>query len=187
MEAPVCTFRDIKGHWAESSICEAFEIGIVEGQSETTFQPQANITRVEFVAMLLRTLGINSGPAGSKRLFTDQDQIPAWATDVIGTAVENGVLKGYPDRTLRPMHKVSRSEMVVMMARAMKWEIQQGETPFADDADIPYWARGYVQGTVQRNLVHGRVGNRFSPMAPATRAEATALLLRLWHTQAGTK
>jgi len=186
-EAPVCTFRDIKGHWAESSICEAFEIGLVEGQSETTFQPQANITRVEFVAMLLRTLGINSGPAGSKLLFTDQDQIPAWATDVIGTAVENGVLKGYPDRTLRPMHRVSRSEMVVMMARAMKWEIEQGETSFADDADIPYWARGYVQGTVQRNLVHGREGNRFSPMAPATRAEATTLLLRLWHTQAGTK
>lgn len=185
--APVCTFRDIKGHWAESSICEAFEIGIVEGQSETTFQPHANITRVEFVAMLLRALGINSGPAGSELPFTDQDQIPAWATDVIGTAVENGVLQGYPDRTLRPMHRVSRSEMVVMMARAMKWEIEQGGTSFADDADIPYWARGYVQGTVQRNLVHGREGNRFSPMDPATRAEATTLLLRLWHTQAGTK
>ncbi|MBP1994665.1 S-layer homology domain-containing protein [Paenibacillus eucommiae] len=185
--APVCTFRDIKGHWAESSICEAFEIGIVEGQSETTFQPQANITRVEFVAMLLRTLGINSGSAGSKLLFTDQDQIPAWATDVIGTAVENGVLQGYPDRTLRPMHRVSRSEMVVMMARAMKWEIEQGGTSFADDADIPYWAKEYVHGAVQRNLVHGREGNRFSPMDPATRAEATALLLRLWHTQAGTK
>lgn len=186
-EIPACTFRDIKGHWAELPICEAFEIGIVEGQSETTFQPQANITRVEFVAMLLRALGINSGPAGSEPPFTDQDQIPAWATDVIGTAVENGVLQGYPDRTLRPMHRVSRSEMVVMMARAMKWEIEQGATTFADDADIPYWARGYVQGTVQRNLVHGREGNRFSPMDPATRAEATTLLLRLWHTQAGTK
>jgi len=186
-EIPACTFRDIKGHWAELPICEAFEIGIVEGQSETTFQPQANITRVEFVAMLLRVLGINSGPAGSELPFTDQDQIPAWATDVIGTAVENGVLQGYPDRTLRPMNRVSRSEMVVMMARAMKWEIEQGGTSFADDADILEWARGYVHGAVQRNLVHGREGNRFSPMDPATRAEATTLLLRLWHMQAGTK
>ncbi|RAV19465.1 S-layer homology domain-containing protein [Paenibacillus contaminans] len=186
-EIPACTFRDIKGHWAELPICEAFEIGIVEGQSETTFQPQANITRVEFVAMLLRALGINSGPAGSELPFTDQDQTPAWATDVIGTAVEKGVLQGYPDRTLRPMQRVSRSEMVVMMARAMKWEIEQGGTSFADDADIPDWARGYVHGAVQRNLVHGREGNRFSPMDPATRVEATTLLLRLWHTQAGTK
>ncbi|OXS56532.1 hypothetical protein B1A99_19575 [Cohnella sp. CIP 111063] len=186
-EAPVCTFRDIKGHWAESSICEAFEIGIVEGRSETTFQPQANITRVEFVAMLLRTLGIHLESAGSKLLFTDQDRIPAWATDVMGTAIENGVLQGYPDRTLRPLHRVSRSEMVVMMARAMKWEIEQAGTSFADDADIPDWARGYVQGTVQRNLVHGSEGNRFSPMDPATRAEATTLLLRLWRTLAGTK
>jgi hypothetical protein len=77
--------------------------------------------------------------------------------------------------------------MVVMMARAMKWEIAQGGTSFADDANIPDWARGYVHGAVQRNLVHGREGKRFGPMDTATRAEAATLLLRLWHTQAGTK
>lgn len=181
-EIPSCTFRDIKGHWAELPICEAFEIGIVEGQSETTFQPQANITRVEFAAMLLRTLGIHSGLAVSELPFTDRDQIPAWATDAVGTAVGNGVLQGYPDRTLRPMQRVSRSEMVVMMAKAMKWELDPGGTSFTDDADIPDWAKGYVHGAVRRELVNGREGNRFNPADPATRAEATTLLLRLWHT-----
>ncbi|WP_217594223.1 S-layer homology domain-containing protein [Cohnella sp. GbtcB17] len=177
---PVCTFRDIKGHWAELPICEAFEIGIVEGRSEAAFQPQADITRIEFAAMLLRALGTDTGPAERALPFTDQGRIPAWASDVVGTAVENGVLQGYPDRTLRPMQRVSRSEMVVIMARAMKWESEPGGTAFADDADIPHWASGYVQGAVRRNLVQGREGNRFSPSDPATRAEATALLLRLW-------
>lgn len=181
-EAPVCTFRDIKGHWAESSICEALEIGIVEGLSDMTFQPQTDISRVEFAAMLLRTLGIHAASSGSGLSFTDRNQIPAWAKDVVSTAVENGILQGYPDRTLRPMHRVTRAEMVVMMAKAMKWEIGPGSTGFADDADIPDWAKGYVHGAEQRELVSGREGNRFSPADSATRAEATALLLRLWHT-----
>ncbi|QNK57335.1 GLUG motif-containing protein [Paenibacillus sp. PAMC21692] len=180
-EVPACTFRDIKGHWAESLICEALHIGIVEGPSETIFQPQKNITRVEFAAMLLRTLEIDSAPAGSELTFIDRDQIPAWATDVIGAALKNGILQGYPDQTLRPMQMVSRSEMVVMMARALKWDLEPGDTSFADDAEIPAWAKGYVQGAAERELVTGRDGNRFSPMHPATRAEATTLLLRLWH------
>jgi hypothetical protein len=180
-EVPACTFRDIKGHWAESLICEALIIGIVEGPSETTFQPQKYITRVEFAAMLLRTLEIDSVPAGSELTFIDRDQIPAWATDLISTAQENGILQGYPDQTLRPMQRVSRSEMVVMMARALKWDLEAGDTSFADDADIPAWAKGYVLGAVERELVTGRDGNRFSSMQPATRAEATTLLLRLWH------
>jgi uncharacterized repeat protein (TIGR02543 family) len=180
-EEPACTFRDIKGHWAESLICEALHIGIVEGPSETTFQPQKYITRVEFAAMLLRTLEIESAPAGSELTFIDRDQIPAWATDLISTAQENGILQGYPDQTLRPMQMVNRSEMVVMMARALNWDLEPGDTSFADDAEIPAWAKGYVQGAAEKELVTGRDGNRFSPMHPATRAEATTLLLRLWH------
>ena len=180
-ELPVCAFGDIEGHWAALSICEAFNIGIVKGHSETIFQPEMYITRVEFAAMLLRTLGIHSGLDGKRLTFTDQDQIPAWATDVVSTAVQSGILQGYPDRTLRPTDRVSRSEMVVMMANALKWDFEQGDTSFADNAEIPAWAKGYVNGAAQRNLVVGREGNRFSPADPATRAEATTLLLRLWH------
>lgn len=176
-----CAFGDIKGHWAELVICEALEIGIVEGYSETAFQPQAYITRVEFAAILLRALGIHPVSAEFEPAFADREQIPAWAVDVIGTAIENGILQGYPDRTLRPMDLVSRSEMAAMMARALDWKGQPGDTTFADDAAIPAWAKGYVLDAVQRGLLQGRDGNRFSPADPATRAEATTLLLRLWH------
>ncbi|MNJ39986.1 Endo-1,4-beta-xylanase A precursor [compost metagenome] len=99
----------------------------------------------------------------------------------VSTAVENGILSGYPDHSLRPLDSVSRAEMVTMMARAMKWEIEQGSTTFMDDGEIPDWAKGYIQEAVQRGLVSGREGNRFSSSDSATRAEATVLLLRLWH------
>ena len=181
-EAASCPFQDITGHWASTLICEAFKRGIVHGHSETKFSPQSDITRVEFAAILLRTMGVAlSASPLSEQSFIDQDQIPAWAMSAVSTAVENGMLSGYPDHSLRPLDSVSRAEMVTMIARAMKWEIEQGSTTFIDDADIPYWAKGYIQEAVQRGLVSGREGNRFSPSESATRAEATVLLLRLWH------
>lgn len=181
-EGPACTFLDIKGHWAERYICEAAGKGIVKGSSETEFTPQGLVTRVEFAAMLLRTLAVTPTPAADKLSFTDQDGIPAWATASVSDAVEIGILQGYPDGSLRPMQTVSRSEMAAMMARVMKWTTEQGQvTSFADDADIPNWAKGYVYAAAERGLLNGREGNRFSPSQPATRAEAATILLRLWH------
>lgn len=181
-EGPACTFRDIKGHWAERYICEAAGKGIAKGNSETEFAPQGLVTRVEFAAMLLRTLGVTPASASDKLSFTDQDGIPAWATASVSDAVEIGILQGYPDGSLRPMQTVSRSEMATMMVRVMKWNIEQGQvTSFADDADIPNWAKGYIYAAAERGLLNGREGNRFSPSQPATRAEAATILLRLWH------
>src|SRR5690606_12951880 len=121
---PACTFLDVEGHWAQPHICEALRIGIVEGHSATSFQPQAYITRVEFAAMLLRALGISAEPAGSGLSFSDQDQIPGWAVDAVSTAVARGIVQGYPDDTIRPTHRINRSEMVAMTASAMKWRAE---------------------------------------------------------------
>ena len=51
--APKSTnFTDIKGHWAETSIKKAAELGLVEGYTDGTYKPGANVTRAEFAAML---------------------------------------------------------------------------------------------------------------------------------------
>ncbi|GGD97735.1 S-layer homology domain-containing protein [Paenibacillus nasutitermitis] len=177
-----CAFRDIKGHWAEFPICEAADKSIVEGDSVTVFRPQGLVTRVEFAAMMVRILGNSSGSEAVKLSFTDADKIPDWAQDAVSHAVEIGILEGYPDGTLRPQQTVSRSEMSAIMARAMKWEIDRTPTtPFADDADIPDWAKGYIHAAVQRGLLEGRESNTFIPYGQATRAEAAVVLLRLWN------
>ncbi|MNI29174.1 Endo-1,4-beta-xylanase A precursor [compost metagenome] len=181
--SPDCMFSDIQGHWAELQICEAADKGIVEGDSATVFRPQGLVSRVEFAAMLLRTLGISTGRETDKLSFTDSDTIPVWAQDTIRDAVKSGILEGYPDGTLRPQQTVSRSEMAAMMARAMKWDIERTQiTAFADDAGIPNWAKGYIHVAFQRGLLEGREGNRFIPNGQATRAEAAVVLLRLWKT-----
>lgn len=50
-----CPFTDIKGHWAESYIKNAYFAGYINGRTDTTFEPEENIKRGE-VAKLLSTL-----------------------------------------------------------------------------------------------------------------------------------
>ena len=49
-------FSDIKGHWAEKFINEAYNLGIIEGYPDGTFHPDDLITRAEAIAVVNRTL-----------------------------------------------------------------------------------------------------------------------------------
>lgn len=44
---------DIKGHWAESGIREAFAQGLVNGYADGTFRPDRPVTREEFLVLLV--------------------------------------------------------------------------------------------------------------------------------------
>ncbi|MBE1443035.1 Ig-like domain-containing protein [Paenibacillus sp. OAS669] len=180
-DTPSCLFSDIQGHWGESQICEAAANGIVEGDTPNVFRPNGLVSRVEFAAMLLRALGVSSGTEANELPFTDRADVPDWAKGTVGTAVERGILNGYSDGTLRPRQTISRSEAAAIVARAMKWEPMDSATTFTDDADIPVWAKGYVQSAARYGVLVGREGNRFAPDEQVTRAEAAVALLRLRH------
>lgn len=178
---PVCTFRDIEHHWANKKICEAAGLGIVEGVDAQTFVPNGYVTRTEFAVMLLRTLQIPINDEAGELSFSDQDTIPLWARSAIQTAVAEGVLTGYTDGTLRPNQVVNRTEMAVMIARAMQWDSTSALNPFfSDDVKIPAWAKTYVEAARKHGILVGRDGNKFQPKGVTSRAEAAVALLRLW-------
>lgn len=69
-----------------------------------------------------------------------------------------------------------------MIARTYGADVES-EAParivFADDGDIPEWAKGAVYAVRQSGLVQGRDGNRFAPESTATRAEAITIIINL--------
>ncbi|MBP1991628.1 RCC1 domain-containing protein [Paenibacillus eucommiae] len=179
--APVCPFTDIEHHWAKPDICEAAELGIVEGVSAHSFVPDGHVTRTEFAVMLLRTLQIEINKETSTIPFSDKDIIPEWARLAIQTAVAEGILDGYSDGTLKPLQTVNRSEMAAMVSKAMEGKAgNMASTSFADDARIPAWAKAYVEAARGYGIIEGRAGNQFVPDGLTTRAEAAVVLLRLW-------
>jgi len=52
-------------------------------------------------------------------------------------------------------------------------------TGFADDKDIPIWAKSDVEALRKLGIATGRGGNAFVPNDTATRSEAVAILLKM--------
>lgn len=172
-------WKDIKGHWAESAIREAAELGFVTGYADGTFLPNRAVTRAEFSAMMVRALHLELG-ADSKLAFNDSDRIAAWAKPYIATAVKAGLLKGYDDGSFRADQLINRTEMVAVVMRALDLKAdQKTKLQFADALEIPVWATGYVAAAVETGIIKGRNGNRFAPQEHATRAESVVVILAM--------
>lgn len=176
------TFSDVLGHWGKQSIILAAERKLVSGYPDGTFKPDSPVTRAELTVMLAGALQLDGTEAPLN--FTDQAKLGAWAKRAIGLAVQAGIVSGYEDGSFRPDAQITRVEMGVMIARAMKLSHDaNASTGFADDADIAGWAKGAVEAIRKRGIVSGRGGNNFVPNGTATRAEAVVMLLRMLEAQ----
>ena len=79
------TFTDINGHWARGYVKYCQSLGIIAGQSATTFAPDQTVTAQEAAKMLLVTLGYDAQKAGLVGIN--------WASKTNALADENGLLE----------------------------------------------------------------------------------------------
>ncbi|MFC5471285.1 S-layer homology domain-containing protein [Cohnella suwonensis] len=171
-------FSDISGHWAESAINQAVSKGIVTGYTDGTFKPNRTVTRAEFAVMLMNALKPQGEGAALK--FADTAKIGAWAQKAVAQAVQAGIINGYADGTFRPNAEITRAEMAAMIAKALgKSTEANAATGFADDKDIPAWAKAGVAYVKQTGIMQGKGDNEFAPQDYAARAEAATVLLNL--------
>ncbi|MDF2651030.1 MAG: pknD 3, partial [Paenibacillus sp.] len=171
-------FSDIFGHWAEASIKQAASTGLVKGYADGTFKPGTTVSRAEFTVMLMNAL--KPQEEGAALTFTDTVKIGAWAQKAVAQAIQAGIIKGYEDDTFRPDVAITRAEMATMMAIALKLSVEsEPTTNFADDKNIPSWAKGAVAKMKKLGIVHGKGDNHFAPQDHATRAEAVTVLLKM--------
>lgn len=172
-------FGDISGHWAEASIKQAAGTGIVTGYPDGTFKPGKTVTRAEFAVMLVNTLGLKK--TGAELTFIDSASIGAWAQNAVSQVVQLGMMKGYENGTFHPNEEITRAEIAVTITNAVG-QISKGtpEAGFADDSEIPDWAKGSAAFLKQNGIMLGKDGNRFAPQEAATRAEAVTVLLNMF-------
>lgn len=170
--------RDISGHWAEANIQQAVDSGIVQGYQDGTFKPNQAVTRAEFAVMLMNMLKPQG--EGVPLTFTDAGKISVWAQQAVAQAVQAGIVSGYEDGTFRADAVITRPEMAAMVAKVLGLSGEAvSSTGFADDKDIPAWAKGAVALLKQLNLIQGKGLNEFAPADRTTRAEAVTVLLKL--------
>ncbi|KAF5049672.1 S-layer homology domain protein [anaerobic digester metagenome] len=171
-------FSDVpNNHWAYSEIYKADNIGFMSGMDDHTFGLGQNVTRAQFVSMLVRMFGWEK--ISGSNSFNDVDNSKWYYADIT-TAVEHGVIKA--DKTnFRPTDNITREEMAVMLIRALGYdslaeEAVKADTPFTDIVSN----KGYINLAYDFGIVSGKSVTEFVPGGTALREEAAAMMIRCY-------
>lgn len=109
------TFDDvIKNQWYNIPICTMTDLGILKGRSETTFAPNAAITRAEFAVICAR---FDTGVVEEDVNFTDISG--HWAENDIKRAAALGWVEGHPNGSFHPNDYITRAEAAAMINRVL--------------------------------------------------------------------
>ncbi|TBL73339.1 S-layer homology domain-containing protein [Paenibacillus thalictri] len=185
VEADKRTFSDMASHWAKEDVEQLASKLIVNGAAPERFAPDESITRAEFAALLVRSLGLSTEDDPSYQGFAD---VPAaaWYAPLVNAAVKAGLVNGVTDDRFEPGSRISREQMAVMLARALNLtpdgknigEHIETLAEFKDRDAISAWSQAAVSKTVQAGIINGMDGGIFAPADNATRAQAATMLKR---------
>lgn len=173
-------FEDVaQTDWFYEAVKYVFDHDIMEGVTETLFQPYGDTTRGMIVTMLYRAEG---SPEAGEAPFTD---VPAeeWYSAAVAWAAENDVVKGYEDGTFAPEKRITREELSAILYRyaALKgYDVTANHdlAGFAETDQISAWAVESVRWAVASGLIQGKESGRLDPTGTTSRSEAAAILTR---------
>ena len=139
-----------------------------------------DITRAEFVNMLYKYY--NPTSVREELIFTDVSEDSPW-TPAIKWAIKSGIIRGITDKTFAPDKKITRLEMIVMLAR---FDEERGAVLTATEPEyhlrdcdkIPSWGKNAVHWAVANGIIIGNNGS-ILPDDYVKITEATAMISRL--------
>ncbi|MBP1963780.1 S-layer homology domain-containing protein [Paenibacillus aceris] len=166
-------FSDTKGHWAEKSIIELVQKGSINGYPDGTFKPNENITRAEFVSMIVKAFNLKEQVG---KVFADTSS--HWAKSFIATAASQGIVNGYTDTTFGPDDSISREQMAAIIVRAAQINSVAEATAYTDNSEISEWAKAAISTANSARLMNGYEDGTIRPKGNTTRAEAATVILR---------
>ncbi|MBQ8299003.1 MAG: S-layer homology domain-containing protein [Clostridia bacterium] len=104
-------------------ILKAYALGITNGTSSTTFEPNSLITRQEMATMMVRALtkaGINTNVNLSNvSRFSDHDKIDGWALNGVYFMSNIGIIKGVGNNTFDVFGNATREEALAISIRSV--------------------------------------------------------------------
>ena len=117
-------FADVAdGAWYYDAVLWASSNGIVEGVDESSFAPDASITREQIATMLYRYAeykGYELAEGADLSAYTDADQIGSWALEALSWANAEGLINGRTDTELVPTGTALRSEVATILMRFLE-------------------------------------------------------------------
>ncbi len=155
-------FTDVSANqWFYDAVAYVYTNGMMEGDSATTFNPDGQMTRAMFWAVLGRIDGATITGAN-------------W----IDTARNWAMSKGVSDGT-DPNGLVTREMMVTMLWRyAGEPASDESLSGYSDAASVSDWAAEAMAWAVENGVISGVSATTLAPQGTATRAQCATIFMR---------
>ena len=125
-------YSDVDGDdWYYKAVLWGVKNDIVKGTSDTTFSPDASLTREQMATFLYRYKNGNGrletgeeDPSASSQndisaigSYTDADQVSSWAKEAVTWAIANGIINGVSEKKLAPQGTATRAQAATILLR----------------------------------------------------------------------
>ena len=190
-------FRDVSAsHWAISNINRITELGAFSGYEDGTFRPDNQITHEEFLKVVMSLIYDDEFDAMPENYvyLADNDtsshnywtnRYAAWAQPYLTAALDIGVIEESDYDIGAAETPITRGEMAKIISRVMYY-LGEGQSADSDaSADISDWNtiaqdyRSFVADVYSKGIISGYSDGSFGSANNLTRAETSAVVIRL--------
>ena len=173
-------FKDVQpGDWFYDSVYYVWDNDVMQGMTDSRFDPQGQTTRAQFATVLYRMEGSPAVSDSDRNACPFTDLTSDWYRDAVVWAYKNGVVKGVSATAFEPNAPITREQLVSMLYRYKGSPASSADlSRFKDNASISAYARPAVAWAAENGIVSGMPDGTFQPKGNATRAQLAAILTR---------
>ena len=165
--------------WYYNDIKFLSEKSIVSGDGTGNFMPSSNVTREQFLKMLMTACEIDTRE--SENVFEDVIE-DAWYRPYVLKAKNMGIVNGISEKDFGIGTNITRQDVAVMISRIIeKLDIEPdvvNNGGFSDEKYVSDYAKASVVFMKAIGLIEG-YNNEYRPLDNLTRAEASAIIARM--------
>ena len=176
-------FIDVKeGDWFYDAVKYVNTEALMNGITDTTFEPKTPMSRGMLVTVLWRAEGSPTPIAAAP--FSDLTK--NYYKDAIAWAVENNIANGTGNNKFEPELALSRETIATLLSRYAEYKgITSDKTAdlatFPDGADVSGWAKTGMEWAVANGIITGKKSGDQDLLAAkmtSNRAEVATMLMR---------
>ncbi|MNW32178.1 Endo-1,4-beta-xylanase A precursor [compost metagenome] len=176
-------FEDVStGSFAVDAINYLTEKDVVKGVTDKMFEPNRDISRIEFAALLVRA--VKAGEDATLELTYRDINKKSWYMGELNAAKSNGIAIGFSKTVFKPMDSITREQASKMLGNVI---LKNGEVTvsdlltdsFSDTEEVALWASYEVKAMTDIRVIEGYPDGTFKPKNNITRAESAVLVYRM--------
>ena len=178
-------YSDMQNHPTLHAVLTLTEKGVMSGTAigeKTYFMPDKSVRRLDFLVMLMHSIGVTDIPVVASTGFDDDSEIPQGMKGYVYKARSMGIITGAVDSEgnylFCPSRDITRAEAALMVNKVLGDSVPVIKPTFSDKDDIPVWAEDAIY-TLSSMGILSSINGEIAASSNITREQTAKMLYEL--------